>query len=187
MTGEKDRDFLNKKLHVPLMVRDLLLGGRLKDQERYSLHEIISDFQPDAALLAIALATLEVTNTQGYPTTSLKFLRNHCERIIAEYAPLWIEHARGKKVNDTVLFDTLAKIPEDLEIMAELLSVNADALRQHDKKAATILDIFVIQANAQALIAGEYVDVMDSGPLPDITATPEIFTGNVVPFRRARV
>lgn len=181
MTGELNRDFLNKKLYVPLMVRDLLLGGRLKDQERYSLHEIISDFQPDSALLAMALATLEITNTQGYPTTSLKFLRNHCERIVDEYGPLWLEHAQAKKVNDTVLFETLAKIPEDLETLAELLQINADFLRDHDKKAAALLDIFVIQSNAHSIIAGEYVDVMDAGPMPELA--PAVFSGNVIPFR----
>lgn len=187
MLNDKDLITLNDKLYVPGAMRDLMTQGNTIDPDtRYRLHEIISNFQPDSALISIAMAAREIISLQLYPTMSLNTLKLRCERIIKDYGPVWLEHAAHKDINQNVLFDTLAQIPDDLADIAELLEINADTLRGVDDKAAMLFDILKIQAGAHAIIAEEFVDVMESAEAETFHALPpQVFTNNVIPFRQA--
>ena len=86
------------------------------------------------------------------------------------------------------MFDTLAGIPEDLEGLCDLLEVNTAFFASHDPKAAALCEILCIQAGAHALIAEEFVGVIDNeaGEPVDFgvvagTQTTEM-TDNVIPF-----
>lgn len=163
MLNKKDSALLTSKLYVPMVVRDILdADGPLADDEQYALHEVISDLQPDSALLCIALAAKQIAAAAAYPSATLKVLEIECERIIDDYAPLWLEHARDQHTDSALVFDTLANIPEDLESLSELLEVNSAFFAGHDPKAAELCDILYIQAGAHALIAEEFIGVIDN-------------------------
>lgn len=184
MLNERDLKILDDKLYVPIAVREVLESATSLDADtQFRLHEILSNFQPDSALICIALTAREVLSLQGYPTMAVTALRMECDRIIEDYAPMWLEHANQKKIDDNVLFETLAQIPDDLADMAELLEITTEGLRSIDARAADILNILRIQAGAHAVIAEEFVDVMESAPpAPMPRMYPQVFTNNVIPF-----
>ncbi len=188
MLNKKDSALLRSKLYVPIVIRDILdASGPLADDEQYALHETISDLQPDSALLCIALAAKQLANCAPYPSATLKVLDIECDRIIDDYAPLWLENTRNQHMDETLVFDTLANIPEDLESLSELLEVNAAFFSNHDPKAAEICNILFIQAGAHALIAEEFIGVIDeeADEPVDFTPIPETqnaVTDNVIAF-----
>ncbi len=189
MLNKKDSALLTSKLYVPMVVRDMLEATEpMADDEQYALHETISNLQPDSALLSIALAAKEISKAAAYPSATLKVLGIECDRIIEDYAPLWLENAREKRIDEALVFDTLAGIPEDLEGLCDLLEVNTAFFASHDPKAAALCEILCIQAGAHALIAEEFVGVIDNeaGEPVDFgvvagTQTTEM-TDNVIPF-----
>jgi len=192
----KDQDLalLASKLVTTLIVRDILedQSPSLEDDTVYALHEEISDLQPDSALLSIALAAREIIALAAYQSASLKVMGLECDRIIGDYGPLWLKHARDQNqdqnIDETLLFDTLANIPEDLESIAELLQINADFLQGHDPKAAEICVILQVQADAHAMIAAQFIEVIDEyeDGYEQQTDTPpatiEFYTDNVIAF-----
>jgi len=181
--NDTDLALLANKLCVPLAVRDILGGeDAFEDDARYALHEEISDLQPDSALLSIALAAKEIVALAAYQTTSLKVMNMECDRVIDDYGPLWLKHLRDKKIDDALLFETLANIPEDLEGLAELLQVARDFMRDHDPKAAALCDLLTIQAGAHAMIAEEYVGCIDNEPAEEPQPDAPFYTDNVIPF-----
>ena len=198
MLSPKTIDKIEDKLSVPVVIRELMESDSrdLPDAMQYGLHEVISDFQPDSALLCIALSVRVILEAQGYFSTALKTLLLECDRIIEDYAPLWLEHAREETIDQTLLFETLAAVPEDLEALAEMIALNVDLLHETNPKAAALCEILNIQATAHAIIAEHYVDVMDlqkedengdgdeeeGDILPFGALPPVVFSDNVIPF-----
>lgn len=182
MLNAKDLKTLDDKLYVPGAMREIMERASFLDADaRFRFHEILSEFQPDSGLICIALAAREILSFQGYPSMAVTTLRMECDRILEDYGPLWLEHARNKSVDDNVLFETLAQIPDDLSDMEELLEIVAGSLRGTDPKAAELLNILKIQAGAHALIAEEFVDVIESAtPAPKLP--PQLYANNVIMF-----
>lgn len=190
MLNKKDSALLTTKLHVPMAVRDILAAPEaMEGDEQYALHEVISDLQPDSALLCIALAAKEIAKAAVYPSATTKVLMIECDRIVEDYAPLWLENAREQRIDDALVFDTLAGIPEDLEGLCELLEVNSAFFASHDPKAAALCEILCIQAGAHAMIAEEFIGAIDNeagepvdfGLAAGLPPTTEN-TNNVIPF-----
>ncbi len=186
MLNDKENALLRSKLQVPMVVRDILdEPSAIEDDTHYGLHEIISDLQPDSALLCIALAAKQIAALSVYQSSTLKVLNMECDRIISDYGPLWLRHAENSNIDEADVLDTLANICEDLEGIAELLEINTDFLRDHDEKSAVLCNILHIQASAHALIAEEFIGVLDSEEEEvetQIVETSVEFHDNVVPF-----
>ena len=193
MLEQGNLDIIKERLTVPSVIEDLLEAtGYMPSDMKYALHEVINDFQPDAALLCIALSIKALLEYQPYKSNSLKIMAMECDRLIADYAPLWLEHLNEENIDPTLLFDTLSALPEDLENISDLILLNVDFIRDTDPKAAEILDILEIQASAQAIIAEQYVDVMEESEgeeeddiLPFAAApaqSPVAYNDNVIPF-----
>lgn len=172
MLEKRSFDVIQEKLSVPILVEEILdSDGSISPDLRYALHEVISEFHPDAALLCIASTVMILGQYQGYKTNSFKIVLLECERILNDYAALWLEHSEGGSSSvfnsaenlekKQELFEAIISIPEDLECIAELIAVNVGFVRNTDAKLAEILDILHMQAGAHAIIAEQFVAAID--------------------------
>lgn len=162
----RDQDIakIANRLQVPLIIGDILNGdGALTDDVHMGLHEILSDDQPDSALLSIALSAHTLCTRFESHAATFKMLKIECERIIAEYGMMWLRNAQAKTLDDNTVFETLVHIPEDLECLSEFLEFAKLTLVNHNKEAAALCTILTTQAGSQSLIAQAFLDSMDMG------------------------
>lgn len=161
---EQDLAKIANRLQVPLIIGDILNGeGELTDDVHMGLHEILSDDQPDSALLSIALSAHTLATRYEKHAATFGMLKMECERIIAEYGMMWLRNAQAVKLDDNTVFETLVHIPEDLECLSELLEFAKITLENHDNEAAELCTILTTQARAQSLIAQTFLDSMNMG------------------------
>lgn len=180
MLNDKDLARMNNTLQVPLIVQDILDGAEvLSGDVQYALHETLSEYQPDSALLCIALSARRIADAYQDSDINMGILRMECELIIADYASLWMDHARARPIDSTVLMDTLNDIPEDLESLAELLEANMMFLEEKNPEIAGLCEILIIQARAHALIAETFIEAASDKPLE---TAPMPVKSNVIPF-----
>jgi len=198
MLSEHDLAGLTNRLQVPLIVQDILNDqGALTDDVHYGLHEVLSNYEPDSALLCIALSARKIAARFQHRIANLAVLKMECDRIIADYAELWLNNAQRRPIDDNLVFDTLMNIPEDLECLAELLEINQAFLQKYSKDAAELCEILIVQATAQVIVAETFMEIMDKeetdsmandNALEDIPAQAAAMGGNnVIQFPRARV
>lgn len=141
-----------------MVISDILKGEEtLTDDVQYGLHEAISDLQPDSALLAITMSALAIAKIYSKASPGMKVMGMECDKIIEDYGTIWLQHAQNETLDQEQILDVLTHTPEDLESIAELLEVNACFLRSKDKQAAALCEILLIQAQAHALIADEFM------------------------------
>ncbi len=169
MTGETVFKYLDdqnmamiaNRLQVPLVIGDILNDQEdLSDDTYRALHDILSEDQPDSALLSIALSAYILANRHVGKAACFSLLKIECERIIAEYGMLWLRNAQAKTLDDNMVFETLVHIPEDLTCLAELLEFAGILLNTENSDAAEICDILVTQAHAQAIIAETFLEAI---------------------------
>lgn len=192
MLSEQELASVTNRLQVPLIIQDILDDeGILTDDIQCGLHEILSDDQPDSALLCIALSAQKIANRYKGTSAALKILSMESNRIIAEYASIWLKNAQEKSLDDNMVFETLVHIPEDLESIAELLEAGMISLQLENNQSAALCQILIIQARAQAMIAETYLESMemfDAEPweIEDCFETapeePKFYTNNVIQF-----
>ncbi len=196
MLSEQELASVTNRLQIPLIVQDILDDeGILTDEVQLGLHEILSDDQPDSALLCIALSAQKIANRYKAHCVAMKILGMECERIVAEYASIWLKNAQEKSLDDNMVFETLVHIPEDLESLAELLEAGMITLQLENDQSAALCQILIVQARSQSLIAETYLESMDlfddEAPweiqqgLDPVIADQEIhcnFTDNVIQF-----
>lgn len=133
------------------------------DLTQYGLHSELSNLQPDSALLAVAIGALDIVQGLGdLPFPTLKILGFECERILEEYAPLWLENARTEAVNTDSVLELLSTIPDDFGSLIELLHLVSELITETHDIEASLLDILKVQSSSHALIAEEYLDVLST-------------------------
>ncbi|MGB0720693.1 MAG: hypothetical protein ACPGRX_09470 [Bdellovibrionales bacterium] len=162
--NDQDLATMMARLQVPLIVGDILDdNGALTDDVVMGLHETLSEDQPDSALLSIALSARIIAARFSALGPSFKVLGIEADKIIRDYGPLWLKNARKSRMDDALVFETLAHIPEDLESLSELLTLAKAKLLGRDKNAAQLCEIMITQSGAQALIAETFLDCLDQG------------------------
>lgn len=191
MLSKKELATVANRLQVPLIISDILAGeGELTDDVHYGLHAVISDLQPDSALLSVALGGLKIANAYHQASPGLAVLKMQCESIIDDYAPLWLQNAEDGEVEEHEALDALSRVSEDLEGLGELLELAQGFLQSKDPVAAALAKILSIQANSHAIIADELFgalymkvtrDVAEEPTIPAVLAGKEI-ANNVIPF-----
>jgi len=186
MLNDQQLATIANELQLP-MVFDDIINGRTEMCEdlNYAMHELISNMQPDTALLAMALASLKISERYGDELSSLHVLSLEARQIVDEYGATWLENMDaepGSLADDTAIQDLLAHVPEDLESLAELAASNAQFLGMREKGAADLLNIIAIQAGSQALIAEEFLEVLniEQASTQDVVAAAN--TNNVIQF-----
>jgi hypothetical protein len=162
MLTDKDRALLTTRLQAPLIIEDILSGkSALTDEAHYGLHALLSDFQPDTALLAIAASAEKIAFAYAEASPGMSVLALESKRLLEEYGPLWLQNAHGQTIDATGISELLGYTAEDLEGLAELLEINGCFLRGKDPQAAAVFEILAVQASAQAMIAEEFLLVAD--------------------------
>lgn len=163
MTNDKDLTSITNRLQVPMVVQDILDQQSALDADTsFAIHETLSDFEPDSALLAMAIAARKLAGRFQHRIANLMILKIEAERIIEDYAGLWISNAKDKPLDDNLVFDTLMNIPEDFEMLVELLEINQPLLARHSQDAADLCEILIIQANAQILVAETFIEMIEN-------------------------
>lgn len=184
MLSEKNLAKLSNTLQAPVIVQDLLSGQAvLTDDVHYGIHDLISDYQPDSALLCIALSAKKIAGFCDDVLPTIGLLGMECERIIHEYSTLWLQNAHRKTVNEDTVFETLIHVPEDLESLAELLEISSSLLEVKNGQAAALCEILSIQARAHALVAESFIMALESEASPDMfLPVMASRNDNVIPF-----
>ncbi len=154
--SKHDLAFTANRLQVPVIMGDILHGREtLSDDVIYGLHEVISELQPDSALLAIALGAKTLIGHSTKVSPNLRILEMECERIIGEYGTIWAQNAQGMSINSEQIFNVLIHTSDDLENMAELLEVYGFFLCDENEQA--LCKILHAQAKAQILVAEAFI------------------------------
>lgn len=162
MLNNQNLAILTTRLHVPIAARDAMEGHKeIEADAHYALHDALADMQPDAALLSIALTAKMIAKSYTGTNSGTEVLIMECDRIIDDYGQLWLDNANKKKMDNSYLISILENIPEDLENMAELIEINLSYASYDNPIVAEICDILQIQAGAHALIAEEFLSVME--------------------------
>lgn len=128
--NEKQIIRLHRELVAPVSVHDILAGHDVLDEiAEYTLDVMIAEFQPDTALMCIALCAAHVAEIHAGQLPIAGTLGFEAGRIVHEYGPLWLAHADRQltSADEGRVIDLLDQMPEDLESMADLL----DTLRGH--------------------------------------------------------
>jgi hypothetical protein len=191
MLHDKDLALLTVKLQIPLLVRDVLMGkGELPDDVHYGIHEALSDMQPDTALLCMAVTIQQMIKVLPQSIkTDAQVLSLECSRIISEYGAVWMKNMRHENMDNAYILKVLEHIPEDLDVLGDLMEVGLGIHVAENSAAADIINILKIQAGAHAIIAEEFLDVFMAQTLNISSgkSLPQAANGNVVGFPPARV
>ncbi len=193
MLNDSDLARLTNRLQIPHIVQDILDGqGTLTPDVQYGLHEVLSEYQPDSALLCIAISALKIAKRFENFSPHMAVMKMECERVIEEYADLWVINAKKGTLADDHIMNTLEQIPEDLESLQELLETNICLLEATNPQLAALCEIMAVQASAQVLIADAFIEVLDnnlseSDVYPESAAEmPIAYNDNVVAFPLGR-
>ncbi len=147
---------LQAYLVVPMIVGDIMAGTEALDEEaRYGLHDALSEIDPDSALLAIALSAQHVAAKFIGSIPLAVAIKYEAEKMLQEYGPEWLSNYHGGPVDESMLFEMLQTLPEDLEGLADLLDAMSSSIR-HDSIAQDVCAILSIQARAHMEVA-EYI------------------------------
>lgn len=121
---------LHREMVAPVSVHEIMNGHDVLDEmAQYTLDVMIAEFQPDTALLCIALCATHVAQAHANHLPLAGSMGFEASRIVHEYGPLWLAHADRQltTADEGRVIDLLDQMPEDLEAMADLL----DGLRGH--------------------------------------------------------
>lgn len=183
MIKSKDLASVASKLQVPVIMSGLLHGEEpFTDDAEYALHEMISEMQPDSALLCIALCGTKLANGKGLSSPATRVLEMECRRVIEDYAVLWLRNAESGEVDEAQAFETLSGAQEDLEDLAGLLENCMSFLERRNGDAAILCEILSTQARAQALIAEAYFEALEGNVVIEPVIAQAAMASNVIPF-----
>lgn len=176
---------LTNKLQAPMIVSDILTGKDKNEDTHYALSALISEMQPDAAILAIALSMRNIVGPYLKASPSLQMTEIECTKIIEDYAHQWSTQPLTAETSAEESFDTLEKISEDLEYIEELLDLNMNYLQAKDLGATELCKLLKSQANTHRMIADLLCSTIETDTMPAILTPEETLslTGdNVVAF-----
>lgn len=162
MMNNKELAWVAAKLYVPVAAcRSMDVKKDMEPDAHYALHDTLADMQPDEALLSIAITAKHIAKCYAGTNSGTEVLSMECDRIIDDYGPLWMQHEQNGKKDNGYLVSILENIPEDLETLAELIEVNLAYASYDNPVIAEICEILQIQAGAHAIIAEEFLSVME--------------------------
>lgn len=146
---EKDVAHLRARFIVPLIAQDMIEDKEvLDDVAEYAIHDIMSEFKPDAALLCIALCAEIIAQTHQTHYMA-RLLSMEAEKLLSEYGPVWLSHERGDRglPQEADLERLVGHIPEDLEMIAQMLEDFIAVVGDDHAIPAILADILSLQAS----------------------------------------
>ncbi len=152
---------LKAKLEVPVIVHDILAGAdRMDDETCYSLHAAIGDLKPHEALLAIALSARTLLAYCDETDPMIRSIRGECEFMIGQHG-IYFERAR---MGDLDISEHLPAVAADLQTLHARMKSLGDMVNEKNPLASIFCAIFEAQANAQKMIAEEFIELYESLP-----------------------
>jgi CheY-like chemotaxis protein len=153
---------LINKLQAPLVVSDILTGKETGEESSYALTRMISDMQPDAAILAIALSMRKIVQPYLKASPSLQMTEIECTRLTEDYAHQWTTQPLNAETPYAEAFETLEQAAEDLEYLEELLDLNINYLNSKDIGGVALCRLLRTQTIAQRHICEAFCGKLES-------------------------
>ncbi len=145
---------MRQQLIVPLAVSDILRHElNVEADMQYGLHMALSEVDPDSALLAIALCTLDLSKKTKERAAISTALEKEASDILTDYAPKWLHHNLNSPIPSHLYEEMLDTVPEDLEALADLIDALRADLEEEGTAIDTLLKLLSIQARAHMEIA----------------------------------
>jgi len=155
-----------------------LTGRDSGDDTRYALTALISDMQPDAAILAVALSVRSIIAPYLQASPSLKVTEVECMRLVEDYAQSWSVSPLNALTNPSQAMDILEDAIEDIEYLDDLLGLSMNFLHSKDACAAELCALLQAQIAAHKMLAEQYLYAL--GTVEDASVKPLV--SNVVAF-----
>ena len=160
--SEKQIALLKNKLQMPLVIRDLLITNQKPSADAtYALHEMMSNFQPEEAVLCAAFTMKEIAAHDAFTSTDLAFLNMECDRIIERYSArddlaednpdLWLE-SQG---------EMMYCIAEDIDDFLELIFLCYMSFEVTSPEITALLDIITTQLQSHSMIVDEVISLQE--------------------------
>lgn len=182
--SEKQIIRLHHEMVVPVAVHEILAGrDDLDETARYALDVMVAEFDPDTALLCIAICAAHIAERHATYLPIAGTLGFEASRIVHEYGPWWLANIDQKltRADERAVLDLLDHLPEDFEAMADLLdAVNAHLIETTD--CAIIADI--LSQNARAFMDYLELQAQEDAVQQDVRSGSLEAYGNVIPFPR---
>lgn len=121
---------LHRELLAPVAVHEILRGyDRLDETALYTIDTMIAEFQPDTALLCIALCAAHIAEKHARILPIAASMGLEASRIVHEFGPLWLGNIDRQlnATHESQVMDLLDQLPEDFEALADMI----DATRAH--------------------------------------------------------
>ena len=186
--NEKDLSLLHSHLIVPIAVGDIIYNNMaVEDDMEYGLHEALSEIDPDSALLAIAISAKHIALQFTKDTPVASALSLESSKIIDDYGPEWLANFNKGPVDEHMLHNVLRHVPEDLEILADLLDTLQAGLSEQQGPLAILCKVLSIQARAHMEIADFILKEIEGGEgelcgLADIMSAQKPSGDNIILF-----
>lgn len=169
---------LKNRLQMPMVVRDLLITDiAASNESTYALHEMLSDYSAEDALLAGAFTMQEIAAFQNVAATDLAFLHLECERLIERYGARDDLFQENPDLWNETQAEMVSEIAEDLEGFLDLLSLCMLSFEITAPKIHQILSILDTQLQSQLIIIDEVQDMLNNLETEQV-AQPS----NIIPF-----
>jgi hypothetical protein len=160
--SDKDIAKLYTSLELPIVAGEALAEQHMLDpDEEYAFHKAMSDMQPDAALLCMALCAEQIYFTLPSGIMEADALLLEIDRILSIYGALWLVRiTEDKPVPEEFILDALKGLPEDHKRIRSLMA-DLDVNLPHEAQAASqLLGIMQIQAEANVMIAETHLEAL---------------------------
>ena len=167
---------LINKLQAPVIVSDILTGKDDTDETRYALSALISDMQPDEAVLAIALSMRNIVRPFLQASPALQMTEVECKRITEDYAHSWQHTPLAEQTDPADAADLLEQTCEDLEYLEELLNLNINYLNAKDTGGAELCKLLKAQASTHRMTAEAFTTALDQNDNNTVDKTLSIDT-----------
>lgn len=176
---DKDHVIVQLQLMAPIVFKDILEGREELDEvTEYALHEILADFDPDTALLCIAMCAEYVSQHMEDEELG-KTLRLVAKNVVEDYGPLWLAHMAEDKDLDTMMLEVyLRDLEEDLAFLGNLLEATYNCLGDFNTPEAVLCDMLSLQCRYHQDMAENHVAKV-LGETHKRIAKPR---NNVIPF-----
>lgn len=160
--SDKDIAKLYTQLELPIVVNEALAEQHtLYPDEEYAFHHALSDMQPDAALLCMALCCDQICISLSEISEQSEKLMMKAENIIANYGGLWmVRMIEEKPVPEEFIIDALKKLPEDHAHLKNIMMELDEMLPHEEETISQLLEIMQIQAESNVMIAQSHLEAL---------------------------
>ena len=185
MNAQKFAYLLNQ-LQAPIIVDDILRGQEaLTDEAHYALSDMLSEFTPVAATMAIAQSLVHISAPYLEASPGMQVAHTVCQSMVQDYGPAFIDQSLSSEDNAACAHDTFSSVIDDLEHLDELLSLVTAFLQSKDPVSLKICSLLKASAISHRLIAETVIDQLESDGASDLTALSSQRarnSGNIISF-----